>query len=133
MPKIEVLANSGDEQTSALFDNIDFSKKRNPSADEIKILEQNGNFSSDTTWKNIFVDENTISELLALKVDFVIDAIDSLDSKCLLLEELWKSTSKRESCTKVKLHRTTVILSMFCSACRIMSSFLIQIWWPFYG
>ena len=57
MSKIEVLPSSEDEQISALFDNIDFSKKRNPSVDEIKILEQNGNFSSDSSWKNLFVDE----------------------------------------------------------------------------
>ncbi len=58
MPKIELVANTEEESTSALFDNIDFSKKRNPTEDEIKILEQNKNFSSDSSWKNLFVDEN---------------------------------------------------------------------------
>ncbi|MEE0877984.1 MAG: DUF4954 family protein [Treponemataceae bacterium] len=58
MPRIELVANTEEESTSALFDNIDFSKKRNPTEDEIKILEQNKNFSSDSSWKNLFVDEN---------------------------------------------------------------------------
>ena len=38
---------------------------------------------------NLFVDEKTIPGLLSQKPDFVIDAIDSLDSKCCLIEELW--------------------------------------------
>ncbi len=58
MPKIEVIVNSEDEKTSAIFENIDFSKKRNPTKEEIKILEVNNNFSSDSSWKNLFVDEN---------------------------------------------------------------------------
>ena len=38
--------------------------------------------------KDIFVDEKTLPELLNNKVDMVIDAIDSLSSKCCLIEEL---------------------------------------------
>lgn len=39
---------------------------------------------------NLFVDENTIQELLLSGLDFVVDAIDSLNSKCCLIEALWR-------------------------------------------
>lgn len=58
MPKIQVISNSYNEQSSAIFSDIDFSKKRNPTSEEIKILEDNNNFSSDSSWKNLFVDED---------------------------------------------------------------------------
>ena len=38
---------------------------------------------------NVFVDAMTIPELLSGQIDFVVDAIDSISSKCLLIEELW--------------------------------------------
>lgn len=37
-----------------------------------------------------FVDENNVSALLSQKIDYVIDAIDTVSSKCSLLEELTK-------------------------------------------
>ena len=37
-----------------------------------------------------FVDENNVSDLLSQKIDYVIDAIDTISSKCSLLEELVK-------------------------------------------
>jgi len=37
-----------------------------------------------------FVDENNVSVLLSQKIDYVIDAIDTVSSKCSLLEELTK-------------------------------------------
>lgn len=40
--------------------------------------------------KDMFVKEENISELLKNKVDFVVDAIDSLTSKCQLMEELYR-------------------------------------------
>ncbi len=40
--------------------------------------------------KDVFVNEQTIDELLSEPVDFVIDAIDSLNPKCQLMEELSK-------------------------------------------
>lgn len=40
--------------------------------------------------KDMFVDSDTLPELLKLKPDFVIDAIDSLNAKCNLIEVLWK-------------------------------------------
>lgn len=40
------------------------------------------------TVKDMFVNQETLPELFAEPVDFVIDAIDSLNSKCGLLEEL---------------------------------------------
>ena len=36
----------------------------------------------------MFVDEDNLPELLDMKPDFVIDAIDSLNAKCCLIEEL---------------------------------------------
>lgn len=39
---------------------------------------------------NVFVDAMTIPGLLSEQIDFVVDAIDSLSSKCLLIEELWR-------------------------------------------
>lgn len=38
--------------------------------------------------KDMFVDEDNLPELLDMKPDFVIDAIDSLNAKCCLIEEL---------------------------------------------
>ncbi|MGP1586722.1 MAG: DUF4954 family protein [Treponemataceae bacterium] len=40
---------------SAIFSSIDFSKYRNPTTEEIKILEKNRNVNSDSEWKNFFV------------------------------------------------------------------------------
>lgn len=57
MAKLEVISNLQDSCVSAIFDNIDFSKKRNPTEQEILILQENNNFSSDPKWKNLFVDE----------------------------------------------------------------------------
>lgn len=39
---------------------------------------------------DMFIDESNIDRLLSSKVDYVIDAIDSLASKCCLLEKLWQ-------------------------------------------
>ncbi len=39
---------------------------------------------------NVFVNADTLPELLSHKADFVIDAIDALNPKCCLLEELSK-------------------------------------------
>lgn len=38
-----------------------------------------------------FVNEESLPDLLALKPDFVVDAIDSLNSKCNLMESLWRA------------------------------------------
>lgn len=40
--------------------------------------------------RNVFVNQESIGELLATKPDFVIDAIDALNPKCNLMEELWR-------------------------------------------
>ena len=40
---------------------------------------------------DVFADKENISELLSVKPDFVVDAIDSLVSKCDLIEALWKN------------------------------------------
>lgn len=41
--------------------------------------------------KDMFVDSDNLPTLLATKVDMVVDAIDSLNAKCCLIEELCKS------------------------------------------
>lgn len=56
MAKLEAISKLQESFGSAIFDNIDFSKKRNPTEQEILILEKNNNFSSDPKWKNFFVD-----------------------------------------------------------------------------
>ncbi|MBE6448039.1 MAG: tRNA threonylcarbamoyladenosine dehydratase [Alphaproteobacteria bacterium] len=38
---------------------------------------------------NIFVSGSTLPQLLSTRVDYVVDAIDSLDAKCELIKELW--------------------------------------------
>ena len=53
-----------------------------------RIKEINPNCLVET--RDMFVDSDTLPELLALKPDFVIDAIDSLNAKCNLIETLWK-------------------------------------------
>ena len=40
--------------------------------------------------RNFFVNADTLPALLAEQPDFVVDAIDSLQSKCCLIEELWR-------------------------------------------
>ena len=40
--------------------------------------------------KEMFVNAETLPELLKNKVDFVVDAIDSLNPKCCLMEALWQ-------------------------------------------
>lgn len=40
--------------------------------------------------RNVLVNAETLPALLEEKVDFVIDAIDSLSAKCSLIEELWR-------------------------------------------
>lgn len=40
--------------------------------------------------KELFVNQDSIAALFDEKVDFVVDAIDSLNSKCCLMEELYK-------------------------------------------
>ncbi|MBR6663964.1 MAG: tRNA threonylcarbamoyladenosine dehydratase [Alphaproteobacteria bacterium] len=39
---------------------------------------------------NEFVDSNNISDLLDRAPDYIIDAIDSLEAKCCLIEEIWR-------------------------------------------
>ena len=39
---------------------------------------------------DMFINSSNIDELLFLKPDYVVDAIDSLNSKCCLLEKLWQ-------------------------------------------
>ena len=62
--------------------------------------------------KDMFVDSSNIASLLDIKVDMVIDAIDSLDSKSQLLEELYKhqipfissmGAALRTDATKIKI------------------------------
>ncbi len=48
------------------------------------------NPSCEVITRNLFVNQDTIGEVLDFKPDFVIDAIDALNPKCLLIEELWK-------------------------------------------
>ncbi len=40
--------------------------------------------------RDMFVNEETLPQLVALRPDFVVDAIDSLNSKCNLMETLWR-------------------------------------------
>ncbi len=40
--------------------------------------------------KEMFVNTQTLPELLQLKADYVVDAIDALNPKCALMEELYK-------------------------------------------
>ena len=40
--------------------------------------------------KELFVNAETLPELLKDKVDFVVDAIDALNPKCCLMEALWR-------------------------------------------
>ena len=40
--------------------------------------------------KNVFVDKDNLADILAVRPDFVVDAIDSLGAKCALLEFLWR-------------------------------------------
>lgn len=40
--------------------------------------------------KELFVNIDTLSDLLKTSVDYVVDAIDALNPKCCLIEELWR-------------------------------------------
>ena len=40
--------------------------------------------------KNVFVDKDNLRDNIAIRPDFVVDAIDSLGAKCALLEFLWR-------------------------------------------
>ena len=40
--------------------------------------------------RNLFVKNDNLDDILNLKPDFVIDAIDALNPKCALIEELWR-------------------------------------------
>lgn len=40
--------------------------------------------------RNLFVNEESLPQLLTEQPDFVVDAIDSLNAKCCLMEELWR-------------------------------------------
>ena len=52
-----------------------------------RVLEINPSCHVETI--DMFVNSETISELLSRKVDYVIDAIDALNPKCCLMEELY--------------------------------------------
>ncbi|MBE6452719.1 MAG: tRNA threonylcarbamoyladenosine dehydratase [Alphaproteobacteria bacterium] len=40
--------------------------------------------------RDVFIDSSNVENILSLKPDYVIDAIDSLKSKCCLLKKLWQ-------------------------------------------
>ena len=63
--------------------------------------------------KEIFVNDKTLPDLLAEPVDFVVDAIDSLNPKCGLIEELVKrgipfissmGAALKKDPSRIKLH-----------------------------
>lgn len=58
--------------------------KAKVAADRIKSINPHANIEE----KPVFVDEKNIDDLLNCKVDFVVDAIDSLPSKCSLIKAL---------------------------------------------
>ena len=79
--------------------------------------------------KDMFVDEDNLPELLDMKPDFVIDAIDSLNAKCCLIEELCRrgipfvssmgaALKTDPSCIKTaRLNQTKNAAELICKAC----------------
>ena len=61
---LKLIPSSVEEQISAVFDTVDFSKKRNPTSQEVEILRNNNNFSSDTDFKNLFVEDDFDANLI---------------------------------------------------------------------
>ncbi len=88
MAKLEVISNSQEACVSAIFDNIDFSKKRNPTSEEIKILEQNNNFSSDSSWRNLFVDEDFNLNMIKNSEFIGKVVLGKLSNSCLKFHDL---------------------------------------------
>ena len=61
---LKLIPSSVEEQISAVFDTVNFSKKRNPTSQEVEILRNNNNFSSDTDFKNLFVEDDFDANLI---------------------------------------------------------------------
>lgn len=58
-------------------------------AARIRLAEINPNCKVEI--RDMFVNQDTLPELLAMRPDFVVDAIDALNPKCCLIQELYKA------------------------------------------